>query len=64
MIFNGAFLLLRSDIDAFRGEVEAIGDTYAEQGLTLELTGPWPPYNFCPPLREGQDEAVGIRCDA
>lgn len=60
MIFNAACLLMRSNIDAFRHEVARVGAMYAEQGLTLEVAGPWPPYNFCPPLREGQDEALGV----
>jgi hypothetical protein len=60
MIFNAAYLMLRSDIDTFREQVARVGATYAEQGLTLEVSGPWPPYNFCPPLREGQDEALSV----
>jgi len=60
MIFNAAYLLRRSDIDTFREQVARVGAMHAEQGLTLEVSGPWPPYNFCPPLREGQDEALGV----
>ncbi len=60
MIFNAAYLLRRSDIDTFRERVATVSAAYAEQGLTLEVSGPWPPYNFCPPLREGQDEALGV----
>lgn len=60
MIFNAAYLLLRSDIDTFREQVARVGALYAGQGLTLEVSGPWPPYNFCPPLREGQNEALGV----
>jgi hypothetical protein len=60
MIFNAAYLLRRRDIDTVRERVETVGATYAEQGLTLEVSGPWPPYSFCPPLREGQDEALSV----
>ena len=60
MVFNVAYLLPRSDIELFRERVAGASATYAEQGLSLKLTGPWPPYNFCPPLREGQDEALGV----
>lgn len=63
MVLNVAYLMLKGNLDAFRKEVEAVGSAYAQQGLTLELTGPWPPYNFCPPLREGQDETPGVRRD-
>jgi len=62
MIFNAAYLLLRSDIDTFREQVARVGATYAAQGLTLEVSGPWPPYNFCPSLGEDQDEALGVLC--
>ena len=60
MIFNAAYLLRRRDIDTFRERVATVSAAYAEQGLALEVSGPWPPYNFCPPLREGQDEALGV----
>ena len=44
MLFNGAYLV--SD----RGHFEqTLGSVAREQGeLQLELTGPWPPYNFVP----------------
>jgi gas vesicle protein GvpL/GvpF len=44
MVFNGAYLV--SDGGRFR---EALGHAARESdGLELELTGPWPPYNFVP----------------
>lgn len=44
MIFNGAYLV--SDRGRFE---EALGSAAGERGeLQLELTGPWPPYNFVP----------------
>ena len=60
MILHAANLLLRSGVDGFRKRVEAVGAAYAEQGLSLDLSGPWPPYNFCPPLHKSQDEAPGV----
>jgi hypothetical protein len=43
MVLNGAYLV--ADEAPLRAEVEALaGDAAA--GLTFEVTGPWPPYNF------------------
>jgi len=50
MVLNCAFLLVRSGVAHFRVCVERMGSVYAEQGLTLELSGPWPPHNFSPPI--------------
>lgn len=49
-VANWAFLVARSAVDEFAARVESINAEYAGQGLTLELSGPWPPYTFCPPL--------------
>ena len=48
MVFNYSFLL--TDTADFIAELTALQHTYRQYGLTLELQGPWPPYNFCPPL--------------
>lgn len=42
MVFNGSYLV--GDPTRFR---EALADA-APDGFELELTGPWPPYNFVP----------------
>jgi len=52
MVFNCAFLLARSRVAHFRARLERVGSVHAEHGLALELSGPWPPYNFCPSLGE------------
>lgn len=50
MVFNGSFLVARAALPAFRAAVQARARAWAETGLSLELRGPWPPYNFCPDL--------------
>jgi Gas vesicle synthesis protein GvpL/GvpF len=47
MVLNGAYLVARDRESAFRKvlEAQAAGPCH-EAGLTVELTGPWPPYNF------------------
>jgi hypothetical protein len=46
MIFNAAYLV--ADRSRFEQELGELGGEYRESGVELELTGPWPPYNFVP----------------
>jgi hypothetical protein len=55
MVLNCALLLLRRRVADFRSEVENIRTKYAEEGLMVDLSGPWPPYNFCPSLGREPD---------
>lgn len=48
MIFNASFLL--ADTADFRAALIEQQAAYLGSGLTLELHGPWPPYNYCPTL--------------
>ena len=52
MILNCAFLLGRDSITNFQAQVESVNATRREQGITVELSGPWPPYSFCPSIGE------------
>jgi hypothetical protein len=52
MVLHYAVLLARRGVARFRACVERIGSVHAEHGLSLELSGPWPPHNFCPSLGE------------
>lgn len=56
-IANWAFLLPRDAVGRFRDRVEEVGAPYLEQGVHLEISGPWPPYNFCPTLGDGESDA-------
>jgi hypothetical protein len=46
MVFNAAYLVADDDVEAFRATVAALESRYQSQGLHIELSGPWPPYNF------------------
>jgi hypothetical protein len=46
MVFNGAYLV--GDRPRFERELAALADELRDRGVELELTGPWPPYNFVP----------------
>jgi hypothetical protein len=50
VILNWAFLAPRSARTDLCGHVERVSAQLTDQGLTFEITGPWPPYNFTPPL--------------
>lgn len=41
-----AFLVARARFDEFRATAERLADEHAVAGYKLELTGPWPAYNF------------------
>jgi hypothetical protein len=41
-----AFLVKRSQFEEFRAAAERLAQEYASAGVRLELTGPWPAYNF------------------
>jgi Gas vesicle synthesis protein GvpL/GvpF len=44
MVLNAAYLV--DDPQALRACVAELQERYAAHGAQLELTGPWPPYNF------------------
>lgn len=47
-----AFLVARQDFEKFRAEAERLADAHAALGFRLELTGPWPAYNFAAAAKE------------
>ncbi|MEV0129376.1 GvpL/GvpF family gas vesicle protein [Dactylosporangium sp. NPDC050688] len=48
MVLNGAYLVQDAQAEAFAAAVRTLGATYP--GITLRLTGPWPPYSFVPSI--------------
>ncbi len=52
VVRNAAFLVADAALDAFRAAVDRLSATHATAGLTLRLTGPWPPYTFRPALTD------------
>ena len=55
MAINLAFLVPARRIEEFHARVEGVAARHLERGLTLERTGPWPPYSFCPSLEEARE---------
>jgi hypothetical protein len=50
LIFNQAFLVARENLPGFRRCVESATLAHRAPGLKLQMSGPWPPYSFCPTL--------------
>ncbi len=55
MLLNAAYLVEESGEAAFHEALAAMRGSFAESGLSDELTGPWPPYNFVPLSAGGRD---------
>jgi hypothetical protein len=53
VVLNWAFLLPKGAAPAFRAQIDQVNEKQAMGGLVLELSGPWPPYRFVPPLSMG-----------
>jgi hypothetical protein len=47
MILNAVFLVKREQMEVFRDTLEGLRAKYGPAGFSFDLTGPWPPYNFC-----------------
>ena len=47
MILNAAFLVCNGDARAFVDATNALSERHTDDGLFIECSGPWPPYNFC-----------------
>jgi hypothetical protein len=46
MLLNGVYLVAWDAFDEFREAVCRLSEEHGVEGLQVELTGPWPPYNF------------------
>lgn len=50
VIINWAFLVREGSLNRLKDHVIKINKFYESKGLVFELSGPWPPYSFSPPL--------------
>lgn len=46
MILNAAFLIEKEKVAHFCKQVKNLIEKYEPMGLVIDLSGPWPPYNF------------------
>jgi hypothetical protein len=50
MVANWAFLVPRENVRDLTARISTINSAYESEGLSLELSGPWPPFSFSPAL--------------
>jgi len=60
MVLHLAMFMNRNDVPVLEARVRRLGAAYAGRGIALEVTGPWPPYHFCPPPEATADEASSV----
>lgn len=48
MLLNGAYLVETPKVQRLRGLIDELEERHRALGVRLEMTGPWPPYNFVP----------------
>jgi hypothetical protein len=46
MVLNGAYLVAHERTEELRALIARLGEEHGAHGLAIDLTGPWPPYNF------------------
>jgi|WetSurMetagenome_2_1015567.scaffolds.fasta_scaffold56563_2 hypothetical protein len=52
MILNYSVLVARAGVSDLRDHLLGLEKKFGREGLLFNLTGPWPPYTFCPALPE------------
>ncbi len=48
MVLNGVYLVGGDARERFHAQVSALAEEFGPLGLVLDMTGPWPAYNFVP----------------
>jgi hypothetical protein len=48
MLLHYAVFLAADQVADFRARIDALAQQREAEGWTLECSGPWPPYSFCP----------------
>lgn len=56
MVMNAAFLIEWEVFNLFQDTVNVLAERYKDAGITFKLSGPWPPYSFCPKLQPGSSQ--------
>ncbi len=52
MLCNWAVLIRQEDLPKLQAFISMTNEECLSRGLAFELSGPWPPYSFCPLLEE------------
>ena len=54
MVLNGAYLIEATKVAGLRELVDRLQERHRALGANIELTGPWPPYNFVSPAASAE----------
>ncbi|MEL6796128.1 MAG: GvpL/GvpF family gas vesicle protein, partial [Planctomycetota bacterium] len=57
-IAHVAVLVHRDMLESFNARLDRGANCLETSGLSVELSGPWPPYSFCPQMTTENDEAA------
>jgi hypothetical protein len=57
MLFNSSLLVPHDRVVDLCAAVSRLNTQHSERGVTVELSGPWPPYSFSPLLDPDQESA-------
>jgi len=63
IVFHHALLIEATAIEGLHEAVDKLNAELEGRGLELALTGPWPPYSFCPSLGEGASNQTDTKTD-
>lgn len=55
MVFHRAYLVPSERVEELERQARRLGDEIHLDALRVEVSGPWPPYNFCPAVQESGD---------
>lgn len=62
--FHHALLLAEERAESLHAEVARLNAALSGRGLTLAVTGPWPPYSFCPAISPPPEPDAAQGADA
>lgn len=48
LVMNWSVLIDKNQLSEFKRQLDILNERFQVQGLSLESSGPWPPYSFCP----------------
>jgi hypothetical protein len=60
MLLNAALLVSRAGLPAFQAVSNSLTRDYRRRGLMVEVSGPWPPYHFCPSFKVPSPSGRGL----
>lgn len=50
VMLNCSVLVSRTSHSKLQAQIDQLNRSYATSSVTFDISGPWPPYSFCPPI--------------